>query len=562
MALSNTAVPKYYGAFREAVIRGQIPVNKEISMEMNRIDDLIANPGVYYDDEAINGFVDFCENELTLTDGSDLKLMDTFKLWAEQLFGWYYFVELSIPEPDPSGRGTRIVNKKIKKRLTNKQYLIIARGAAKSMYDYAIQAYFLTVDTSTTHQITTAPTMKLSEEVMSPFITAITRARGPLFKFLTYGSLQNTTGPKAQRQKLVSTKKGIQNFLTNSLLEVRPMAINKLQGLRCKVATVDEWLSGDLREDPIGAIEQGASKVDDYVIVATSSEGTVRNGSGDDIKIELMDILKGEYINPHVSIWWYKLDSLEEIEEGKNKFYPTEEEKNPNMRFVENPMFRLLHECGQLQDGIKKLKINWIEEKTLLRSIFDHFKGSESYKTYMSKDYVSFEDHRKIIVQLFKNYIIKNDNFFDELAEKSFSWLDDFDYICQVVIVLLRNWEDVNCTNKVLPLPFDKTIDNEVESDREFTKNLFRNTILHWEEYEPIMERRALNWDRDRMAFIDVVIIKMAMSEFIYAPTVPIRVSLNEYIELAKELDVNPDDLWPHKLGTRIYLLIESILRN
>lgn len=313
MALSNTAVPKYYGAFREAVIRGQIPVNKEISMEMNRIDDLIANPGVYYDDEAINGFVDFCENELTLTDGSDLKLMDTFKLWAEQLFGWYYFVELSIPEPDPSGRGTRIVNKKIKKRLTNKQYLIIARGAAKSMYDYAIQAYFLTVDTSTTHQITTAPTMKLSEEVMSPFITAITRARGPLFKFLTYGSLQNTTGPKAQRQKLVSTKKGIQNFLTNSLLEVRPMAINKLQGLRCKVATVDEWLSGDLREDPIGAIEQGASKVDDYVIVATSSEGTVRNGSGDDIKIELMDILKGDYINPHVSIWYYKLDDIKEI---------------------------------------------------------------------------------------------------------------------------------------------------------------------------------------------------------------------------------------------------------
>lgn len=244
----------------------------------------------------------------------------------------------------------------------------------------------------------------------------------------------------------------------------------------------------------------------------------------------------------------------EEIEEGKNKFYPTEEEKNPNMRFVENPMFRLLHECGQLQDGIKKLKINWIEEKTLLRSIFDHFKGSESYKTYMSKDYVSFEDHRKIIVQLFKNYIIKNDNFFDELAEKSFSWLDDFDYICQVVIVLLRNWEDVNCTNKVLPLPFDKTIDNEVESDREFTKNLFRNTILHWEEYEPIMERRALNWDRDRMAFIDVVIIKMAMSEFIYAPTVPIRVSLNEYIELAKEFSTEKSRLFVNGMLDRIII--------
>ena len=282
-------------------------------MEMNRIDDLIANPGVYYDDQAINGFIEYCENELTLTDGEDLHLLDSFKLWAEQIFGWYYFVERSVYEPSPDGHGGRYVKKTIKKRLINKQYLIVARGAAKSMYGSCIQNYFLNVDTSTTHQITTAPTMKQAEEVMSPIRTAITRARGPLFKFLTDGSLQNTTGSKANRTKLASTKKGIENFLTGSILEIRPMSIDKLQGLRCKIATVDEWLSGDIREDVIGAIEQGASKNDDYLIVAISSEGTVRNGSGDTIKMELMDILKGDYINPHVSIWWYQLDSIEEV---------------------------------------------------------------------------------------------------------------------------------------------------------------------------------------------------------------------------------------------------------
>ena len=313
MALSNTATPIYYGQFREAVIRGEIPVNKEIAMEMNRIDDLIANPGVYYDDEAINGFVAYCENELTLTDGGNLTLLDSFKLWAEQIFGWYYFVERSVYEPNPDGHGGRYVNKTIKKRLINKQYLIVARGAAKSMYGSCIQNYFLNVDTTTTHQITTAPTMRQAEEMMSPIRTAITRARGPLFKFLTEGSLQNTTGSKFKRQKLAATKKGIENFLTGSLLEVRPMSIDKLQGLRTKIATVDEWLSGDIREDVIGAIEQGASKNDDYLIVAMSSEGTVRNGSGDTIKMELMDILKGEYINPHVSIWYYKLDDVEEV---------------------------------------------------------------------------------------------------------------------------------------------------------------------------------------------------------------------------------------------------------
>lgn len=313
MALSNTAVPKYYGLFRDAVIRGDIPVNKEISMEMNRIDDLIANPGIYYDDQAVEGWIAYCENEMTLTDGSDLRLLDSFKLWGEQIFGWYYFVERSIYEPNPDGHGGRYVKRSIKKRLINKQYLIVARGAAKSMYASCIQGYYLNVDTSTTHQITTAPTMKLAEEVMSPIATAITRARGPLFQFLTDGSIHNTTGSMATRQLLGSTKKGIQNFLTGSLLEVRPLSINKLQGLRCKVATVDEWLSGDLREDPIGAIEQGASKLDDYLIVATSSEGTVRNGSGDTIKMELMDILKGEYINPHVSIWYYRLDSIDEV---------------------------------------------------------------------------------------------------------------------------------------------------------------------------------------------------------------------------------------------------------
>ena len=313
MALSNTATPIYYGKFRDAVIRGEIPVCKEISMEMNRIDDLIANPGIYYDDQAINGFIDFCEQELTLTDGSDLHLLDSFKLWAEQVFGWYYFVERSVFEPSADGHGGRYVTKTIKKRLINKQYLIVARGAAKSMYGSLIQNYFLNVDVSTTHQITTAPTMKQAEEILSPARTAITRAKGPLFKFLTEGSIQNTTGSKANRTKLASTKKGIENFLTGSLLEIRPMNINKLQGLRCKVATVDEWLSGDIREDVIGAIEQGASKLDDYLIIAMSSEGTVRNGSGDTIKMELMEILKGDYVNPHVSIWYYRLDEIEEV---------------------------------------------------------------------------------------------------------------------------------------------------------------------------------------------------------------------------------------------------------
>ena len=313
MALSNTATPIYYGKFRDAVIRGEIPVCKEISMEMNRIDDLIANPGIYYDDQAINGFIDFCEQELTLTDGSDLHLLDSFKLWAEQVFGWYYFVERSVFEPSADGHGGRYITKTIKKRLINKQYLIVARGAAKSMYGSLIQNYFLNVDVSTTHQITTAPTMKQAEEILSPMRTAITRAKGPLFKFLTEGSIQNTTGSKANRTKLASTKKGIENFLTGSLLEIRPMNINKLQGLRCKVATVDEWLSGDIREDVIGAIEQGASKLDDYLIIAMSSEGTVRNGSGDTIKMELMEILKGDYVNPHVSIWYYRLDEIEEV---------------------------------------------------------------------------------------------------------------------------------------------------------------------------------------------------------------------------------------------------------
>lgn len=311
MALSNTAVPIYYGQFRDAVIRGEIPVNREVSMEMNRIDALIAHPGIYYDDEAVNGWIAYCENELTLTDGTDLYLLDTFKLWGEQLFGWYYFVERSIYRPDDNGG--HYERRTIKKRLTNKQYLIVARGAAKSMYASTIQSFFLNVDVSTTHQIATAPTMRQADETLSPIRTSITRARGPLFKFLTEGSLQNTTGSKANRQKLASTKKGIENFLTGSLLEIRPMSINKLQGLRPKVSTVDEWLSGDLREDPIGALEQGASKLPDYLIVATSSEGTVRNGSGDTIKMELMEILKGEYFNPHVSIWYYKLDDIEEV---------------------------------------------------------------------------------------------------------------------------------------------------------------------------------------------------------------------------------------------------------
>lgn len=355
MSLSNTATPIYYGQFRDAVIRGEIPISREIEMEMNRIDDLIANPGVWYDDQAINGFIRYCEDELTLTNGEDLHLLDSFKLWAEQIFGWYYFVDKSIYVPDPDGRGGHYENKTIKKRLIKKQYLIVARGAAKSMYASCLQNYFLNVDVSTTHQVTTAPTMAQSEEVMSPIRTAITRARGPLYQFLTEGSLQNTTGSKANRVKLASTKKGIQNFLTGSLLEIRPMTIDKLQGLRVKVATVDEWLSGDIREDVIGALEQGAAKEqgggtnDDYLIVAISSEGTVRNGAGDDIKMELMKILKGEYKAPHTSIFWYKLDSIDEVAEpdmwikanpnlGKTVTYETYQddveraEKNPAAR--------------------------------------------------------------------------------------------------------------------------------------------------------------------------------------------------------------------------------------
>ena len=324
MALSNTATPKYYGRFRDAVLRGEIPVCKQVAQEMRRIDELIENPCIFYDENPVEGWIKYCENELTLTDGSDLKLLDSFKLWGEQVFGWYYFVERTVYERNTDGPGGHYVKKTIKKRLINKQYLIVGRGAAKSIYDSCIQSYYQNVDTSTTHQITTSPTMKQSEEVMSPIRTAITRARGPLFQFLTEGSLQNTTGSKANRTKLASTKKGIENFLTGSLIEVRPMSINKLQGLRCKIATVDEWLSGDIREDVIGAIEQGASKLDDYLIVATSSEGTVRNGSGDTIKMELTDILNGEYENCHISIWWYKLDSIEEV-------------NNPDMWLKANP---------------------------------------------------------------------------------------------------------------------------------------------------------------------------------------------------------------------------------
>ena len=332
MALSNTATPKYYGMFRDAVLRGEIPVCEEVSMEMNRIDALIANPGVWYDDKAIDGFISYCENELTLTDGEDLHLLDSFKLWSEQIFGWWYFETRSIYVPSKDGHGGHYEMRRIKKRLIRKQYLIVARGAAKSMYAECLQSYFLNIDTSTTHQVTTAPTMPQAEEVMAPFRTAITRARGPLFKFLTSGSLQNTTGSKANRVKLASTKKGIQNFMTGSLLEVRPMSIDKLQGLRVKVATVDEWLSGDVREDVIGALEQGAAKEqgggknDDYLIVAISSEGTVRNGAGDTIKMELMKILKGEYSAPHTSVWWYKLDSIKEV-------------NNPDMWLKANPNF-------------------------------------------------------------------------------------------------------------------------------------------------------------------------------------------------------------------------------
>lgn len=324
--LSNTATPRYYGEFRDKVLDGEIPVNREISMEMNRIDWLIANPGVYYDDNAVEGWIDFCESEMVLTDGSDLELLDTFKLWGEQLFGWFYYVEKTVYEPNASGRGGHFVRKSVKKRLVNKQYLIISRSNAKSLYESLVQAYFLTVDTTTTHQITTAPTMKQAEEVTSAISTAIARARGPMFKFLTEGSIQNTTGSKANRVKLACTKKGIQNFLTDSLLEIRPLSINKLQGLRVKVSTVDEWLSGELREDPIGAIEQGAAKIDGYVILAVSSEGTVRNGCGDSIKMELMDILKGEYQNWHTSIWYYRLDSVDEV--GDPDMWP---KANPNL---------------------------------------------------------------------------------------------------------------------------------------------------------------------------------------------------------------------------------------
>ena len=349
MSLSNTATPIYYGQFRDAVMRGEIPVCREVSLEMNRIEELIANPGIYYDDEAVNGFIAFCENELTLTNGEDLHLLDTFKLWAEQIFGWYYYVDRSVYVPNPDGYGGRYVRKSIKKRLIKKQYLIVARGAAKSMYASCIQNFFLNADGSTTHQITTAPTMKQAEEVLSPIRTAITRSRGPLFQFLTEGSIQNTTGSKANRVKLASTKKGIENFLTGSLLEIRPMSIDKLQGLNSRINTIDEWLSGDIREDVVGAIEQGASKNDDYLIVAISSEGTVRNGPGDTIKMELADILKGDYVNRHVSIWWYKLDSIDEVSDpemwmkaqpniGKTVSYETYQldveraEKNPSVR--------------------------------------------------------------------------------------------------------------------------------------------------------------------------------------------------------------------------------------
>ena len=376
MALSNTATPKYYGQFRDAVIRGEIPVCEEISMEMNRIDELIANPGIWYDDQAIQGFIDYCENELTLTDGEDLHLLDSFKLWAEQIFGWYYFVERSIYEPNPDGHGGHYVKKTIKKRLVNKQYLIVARGAAKSMYASCIQNYFLNVDTSTTHQVTTAPTMAQAEEVMSPIRTAITRSRGPLYQFLTEGSLQNTTGSKANRVKLASTKKGIQNFLTGSLLEVRPMSVDKLQGLRVKVATIDEWLSGDVREDVVGALQQGAAKEqgggknDDYLILAISSEGTVRNGSGDTIKMELMKILKGEYNAPRTSIFWYKLDSLDEI-------------NDPAMWLKANPNLDKTVTYETYQDDVERAEQNPAQRNDILAKRFGiPMEGYTYYFTY------------------------------------------------------------------------------------------------------------------------------------------------------------------------------------
>ena len=370
MALSNTAVPKYYGQFRDAVMRGEIPVCNEISMEMNRIDDLIRNPGIWYDEDAVEGWIAYCENELTLTDGSDLKLLDSFKLWGEQIFGWYYFVERSVYEPDPDGHGGHYVRKKIKRRLVNKQYLIVARGAAKSQYESYIHNYYLNVDTSTTHQVHTAPTMKQAEEVLSPMRIAITRSRGPLFKFLTEGSLQNTTGSRAGRQKLASTKKGIENFLTSSLVEIRPMTIDKLQGLNSRINTVDEWLSGDVREDVIGALEQGASKNEDYLIVAVSSEGTVRNGPGDTIKMELMDILKGDYVNPHVSIWWYKLDSIDEV-------------GNPSMWLKANPNLDKTVTYETYQDAVDRAEHNPSERNDILAKRFGiPMEGYTYYFTY------------------------------------------------------------------------------------------------------------------------------------------------------------------------------------
>ena len=376
MALSNTATPKYYGKFRDAVLRGEIPVCEEIEMEMNRIDALIENPGVWYDDQAIQGFINYCENELTLTDGEDLYLLDSFKLWAEQIFGWYYFVERSIYVPSKDGHGGHYETKTIKKRLITKQYLIVARGAAKSMYASCIQNYFLNVDTSTTHQVTTAPTMAQAEEVMSPIRTAITRSRGPLYQFLTEGSLQNTTGSKANRVKLASTKKGIQNFLTGSLLEVRPMSIDKLQGLRVKIATIDEWLSGDIREDVIGALEQGAAKEqsggknDDYLIVAISSEGTVRNGIGDTIKMELMKILKGEYKAPHTSIFWYKLDSIDEV-------------ANPAMWLKANPNLGKTVSYDTYQLDVERAENNPVTRNDILAKRFGiPMEGYTYYFTY------------------------------------------------------------------------------------------------------------------------------------------------------------------------------------
>lgn len=349
MALSNTATPVYYGQFREAVMRGEIPVCREVSMEMNRIDDLIADPGIWYDDQAIQGFIDYCETELTLTDGEDLHLLDSFKLWAEQVFGWYYFVERSVYEPNPDGKGGRYVKKRIKKRLINRQYLIVGRGAAKSMYASCIQSFFLNVDTSTTQQSTTAPTIRQADEVLSPIRTSIARARGPLFRFLTDGTLQNTTGSKADRTKLASTKKGIQNFLTNSLLEIVPMSIDKYQGRRDKIVTVDEWLSGDVREDVVGAAAQGASKNEEYLIIAISSEGTVRNGSGDTIKMELMNILKGEYQDKHTSIWWYKLDNIDEV--GDPRMWA---KANPNLgRTVSYETYQLEVERAESNPAVR-----------------------------------------------------------------------------------------------------------------------------------------------------------------------------------------------------------------